>query len=134
MQSIQHHFTRCLIAGIVAIMPLGGVVATVVYLEKQLAVSWLKAQGFYFYGLGMLAARMVDPSPHNAVLLLDRILRSMIDATLPATRSSPWRLRSEAPRHNNRSTTSFARWSSKEKVIGCNRKTCLAIPTGAARC
>ena len=56
MQSIQHHFTRCSIAGIVAIMPLGGVVATVVYLEKQLAVSWLKAQGFYFYGLGMLAA------------------------------------------------------------------------------
>lgn len=55
MQAIQGHITRCLVAGIVAIIPLAGVVAAVIYLETQLAGSWLQEQGFYFYGLGLLA-------------------------------------------------------------------------------
>ncbi len=54
MKSIRQHFFRCVIAGIVALLPVGGLVLTVVYLESQIATSWLKEQGFYFFGFGLL--------------------------------------------------------------------------------
>lgn len=55
MKSVQRHVSKCVIAGIVALMPLGGMVLTVSYLESQIANSWLKDQGFYFFGLGLIA-------------------------------------------------------------------------------
>ena len=55
MKSVQKHISRCLIAGVVALLPVGGVVLSFFYLEKQLAGSWLKEQGYYFYGLGLLS-------------------------------------------------------------------------------
>ena len=54
MKRLQRHFSRCMIAGIVALLPITGLVFSVVYLEKQLAGSWLKEQGFYFYGEGLI--------------------------------------------------------------------------------
>lgn len=59
MKTILRHVTRCAIAGIVALLPLGGFVLTVVYLETGIANSWLAKQAFYFPGLGMLAAAML---------------------------------------------------------------------------
>ena len=56
MRLIRQHFSRCVVAGIVALLPIGGFVLTVVYLESQIANSWLKNQGFYFFGLGMVLA------------------------------------------------------------------------------
>ena len=83
MQSIQRHMTRCLVAGIVAIMPLGGVVLMVVYLEKQLAGSWLKDQGFYFYGLGMLATVVLLYLVGLAITsFLGRWIWSLVDRVL----------------------------------------------------
>lgn len=54
MQRIQTHFVHSLIAGIVALLPIAGLAVTVVYFENQVAASWLKEQGFYFFGLGLL--------------------------------------------------------------------------------
>ena len=53
---ITRHFSRCLIAGIVALLPVGGTVLLIVYLESVIAGAWLSEQRFYFPGLGILAA------------------------------------------------------------------------------
>src|SRR5260370_12423509 len=54
-QYISRHVTRCFLAGIVALLPIGGFVLTVAYLEAMIAESWLAKQPFYFPGLGLLA-------------------------------------------------------------------------------
>ena len=56
MASPARHVTRCLVAGIVALLPLGGTALTVFWLEGALSASWLKEQRFYFPGLGLLLA------------------------------------------------------------------------------
>lgn len=53
-KTIKGHFARCFIAGIVAILPVAGLLLTIVYFENQVAGVWLKQQGFYFFGLGMI--------------------------------------------------------------------------------
>jgi uncharacterized membrane protein len=53
------HVMRCLVAGIVALLPLGGAVWTVVWLEGALAAPWRQQVGFYFPGLGLLLALLV---------------------------------------------------------------------------
>ena len=50
------HVSRCLLAGIVALLPIGGTVLTIVWLESTLAESWLADQQWYFPGLGLLLA------------------------------------------------------------------------------
>ena len=55
MKSITKHVSRCLVAGIVALLPIAGVVLTVVYLEATISGSWLKEEDWYFPGLGILA-------------------------------------------------------------------------------
>ncbi|MBI3866252.1 MAG: DUF502 domain-containing protein [Planctomycetia bacterium] len=55
MQFLTGHISRCFLAGIVALLPIGGLVLTVVYLESTLAGSWLAKQPWYFPGLGLLA-------------------------------------------------------------------------------
>ncbi|MBM4062595.1 MAG: DUF502 domain-containing protein [Planctomycetes bacterium] len=50
------HVTRCLVAGIVALLPLGGAVLTVVWLEDALSGPWRDWLGWYFPGLGLLLA------------------------------------------------------------------------------
>jgi uncharacterized membrane protein len=56
MTSPARHFTTCLIAGVVALLPVGGAVLTVVWLEDSLSRSWRDAVGWYFPGLGLLLA------------------------------------------------------------------------------
>lgn len=56
MRSPTQHVTRCVIAGIVALLPVGGVVLTVTWIESKLSGGWLGSQPFYFPGLGLLAA------------------------------------------------------------------------------
>lgn len=56
MGRIQRHIAQCLIAGVVALLPLGGLVLTIYYFENQVAGVWLKDQGFYFFGLGLILA------------------------------------------------------------------------------
>lgn len=60
MHSPARHVTRCLVAGIVALLPLGGAVLTVVWLENAISGSWRGALGgLYFPGLGLLLALAV---------------------------------------------------------------------------
>jgi uncharacterized membrane protein len=57
MNSPTRHLTRCMVAGIVALLPLGGAVLTIVWLENAISGSWRGALGgFYFPGLGLLLA------------------------------------------------------------------------------
>lgn len=56
MNAPSRHVTRCLVAGIVALLPLGGAVFAVVGLESMLTEPWRSRVGFYFPGLGLLLA------------------------------------------------------------------------------
>ncbi len=56
MKKIQKHITQCLIAGIVAMLPLGGLIITIGYMESVISSSGLSRLPFYFPGFGLLAA------------------------------------------------------------------------------
>src|SRR5687768_1235225 len=56
MGALVRHFLRCLVAGIVALLPVAALVLAVAYLEYSLASFWLGRQDFYFPGLGLLGA------------------------------------------------------------------------------
>ena len=56
MQAIGQHVTKCVIAGIVAILPVGGLILTVAYLESLISSSGLSKLAFYFPGMGLLLA------------------------------------------------------------------------------
>ena len=58
MKLIVSHLSRCFIAGIVALLPIGGLVLTIAYLEKAITAAWPK-DTFYFPGLGLLAAAVL---------------------------------------------------------------------------
>jgi uncharacterized membrane protein len=59
MQFISRHVSKCFLAGIVALLPIGGFVLTVVYLESLIAGSWLARQPYYFPGLGLIATAAI---------------------------------------------------------------------------
>ncbi len=59
MENLTRHVSRCLIAGIVALLPIGGTVFAVVYVERMIAESWLAQQPFYFPGLGLLSVAIL---------------------------------------------------------------------------
>jgi len=53
------HITRCLVAGIVALLPMGGAVFSIVWLEDALTSAWRDQARWYFPGLGVLLALLV---------------------------------------------------------------------------
>lgn len=55
MRTILKHISRCVIAGIIAVLPIGGTILLVAYVETELADSWVGKQPFYFPGLAILA-------------------------------------------------------------------------------
>ena len=59
MKRLFGHVTRCLLAGIVALLPIGGLVLTIGYLESMISSAGLTALPFYFPGLGLLVAFVV---------------------------------------------------------------------------
>lgn len=54
MNQISRHFTKNILAGLVAILPIGGLVLTIGYLEKSISSIGLTRLPFYFPGLGIL--------------------------------------------------------------------------------
>src|SRR5688572_4283744 len=56
MNASGRHFTRCMVAGIVALPPMGGAVLTVAWLESTLSESWRGSVRWYFPGLGLVLA------------------------------------------------------------------------------
>lgn len=59
MSALSRHFTRCFIGGVVALLPVGGVVLTIAYLEMLISESWLRGQPYYFPGMGLIAAAAI---------------------------------------------------------------------------
>lgn len=83
MESVKRHVSRCMVAGIVALMPLVGLVMSVVYLESQISSSWLRDQWFYFWGCGMLTTAIVVYTIGLAIsTFLGRWLWNLIDRLL----------------------------------------------------
>jgi uncharacterized membrane protein len=56
MTFLTQHIARCLIAGIVALLPIGGFIMTVVYLESAISSSWMAKQAWYLPGLGLVTS------------------------------------------------------------------------------
>jgi uncharacterized membrane protein len=56
MRPLIKHITKCLLAGIVALLPIGGLILTVGYLESMISSAGLTTLPFYFPGLGLLMA------------------------------------------------------------------------------
>jgi uncharacterized membrane protein len=54
--SATRHVTRCLVAGLVALLPLGGAVLGIAWLERSLSESWRGEVSWYFPGLGLVLA------------------------------------------------------------------------------
>lgn len=53
MSKPMRHISRCLVGGFVALLPIGGTILGVVYLETILAESWSRALSWYFPGLAL---------------------------------------------------------------------------------
>ena len=56
MKRLRKHITSSLLAGIVAILPVGGLIITIGYLESTISSSGLSKMPFYFPGFGLIAA------------------------------------------------------------------------------
>jgi uncharacterized membrane protein len=56
MRNPTRHATRCIVAGIVALLPMGGAMFTIVWLEGAIAGGGLKTWQYYFPGLGLVLA------------------------------------------------------------------------------
>jgi uncharacterized membrane protein len=54
--SATRHVTRCLVAGLVALLPIGGAVLGIAWLEHALSESWRGQVSWYFPGLGLVLA------------------------------------------------------------------------------
>lgn len=54
MNLIARHFTKNILAGLVAILPIGGLILTIGYLESSISSTGLTRLPFYFPGLGIL--------------------------------------------------------------------------------
>lgn len=59
MNAVLGHLTKCFVAGLVALLPIGGMVLLVMYLEASISKSWLAEQEFYFPGAGLLAVVLI---------------------------------------------------------------------------
>ena len=56
MRPLVKHVTKCMLAGIVALLPIGGLILTIAYLESTISSAGLTRLPFYFPGLGLLLA------------------------------------------------------------------------------
>jgi len=56
LKRLQKHIAGSLVAGIIAILPVGGLILSVGYLESTISSSGLSKLPFYFPGFGLIAA------------------------------------------------------------------------------
>lgn len=59
MNWISKHITKNIFAGLVAILPIGGLIITIGYLESSISSAGLTRLPFYFPGLGILLVLIV---------------------------------------------------------------------------
>ena len=81
---MRNHFTKCFLAGLVAVLPIGGLIILVVQLEKGLRAP-LQNQPFYFPGLGIVASLLaIYLLGVTVTTFIGRWLWSLIDRLLSA--------------------------------------------------
>ena len=59
MNRLSRHFTTKLLAGLVALLPIGGLVITIAYMESTLSSAGLTRLPSYFPGMGILLALVI---------------------------------------------------------------------------
>jgi len=83
MEGLWKHIYKSLIAGVVALLPIGGTILGIVWLEFTISESWLAQQPFYFPGMGLLAVIVVLYLVGLAVsTFLGRWAWSLVDSLL----------------------------------------------------
>lgn len=83
MKTLIRHLATTFIAGIVALLPIGGTIFTFVWLEDTISETWLVKQNFYFPGLGLMAMALAVYLVGFAVSsFLGRFLWSAVDKLL----------------------------------------------------
>jgi uncharacterized membrane protein len=86
MKGILRHVSRVMVAGIVALLPIGGIVLGVMYFESELAAAWLSIDPkelVYFPGLGLISVFVVIYVVGLLVsTFLGRMLWKLVDAVL----------------------------------------------------
>ena len=83
MKAVTAHFTRCFIAGIVALLPIGGVVLSIIWMEAAISESWLSKQPWYFPGMGIvLTAAIIYLIGLTVSSILGKWLWSIMDRML----------------------------------------------------
>ena len=59
MKSLTRHVTTSMLAGLVAILPIGGLIITIGYLETSISSSGLSRLPFYFPGFGIIVVLLI---------------------------------------------------------------------------
>lgn len=59
MTNLTRHISRAFLAGVIALLPIGGLVFTVIWMESTIADSWLAEQAWYFPGMGIVIVAAV---------------------------------------------------------------------------
>jgi uncharacterized membrane protein len=59
MNWFLRHFSRSFVAGFVALLPIAGVVLTIVTLESSIAGPWRGSLPFYFPGMGIILSALI---------------------------------------------------------------------------
>ena len=83
MDDLVKHISKSFVAGIVALLPVGGTLLTLWWLEDSLAGIWLAEQPWYFPGAGILAALLMIYLVGVAVTsLVGRLVWRLVDRLL----------------------------------------------------
>jgi uncharacterized membrane protein len=83
MDGLIKHISRRMVAGVVALLPIGGTLLTLWWLEDSLAGTWLAEQSWYVPGLGIVAALLIVYLVGVTVTsLLGRVVWRVVDQLL----------------------------------------------------
>jgi uncharacterized membrane protein len=83
MNAITAHVTRCFIAGIVALLPIGGMLLSIFWIESMISATWLANKPWYFPGMGLvLAALIIYLIGLTVSSLIGRWIWSLVDRLL----------------------------------------------------
>lgn len=83
MKSFSRHITRTLIAGVVALLPIAGLVLGALWAENAVAESWLAEQRYYFPGMGIVSMLVITYVVGLSITtLVGKLLWGFVDGLL----------------------------------------------------